>query len=165
MVQKGPIGQLRKYPFYKHRNLHRLVSCLLPPAFDRSGCRARPLSFVDSIVISHLAKALFYLHWLFISTLQLSSCRNSNPCSVIDQHIGPNNFSCPAKHFQSLSSTPAPTSWNSVAFAMSKFRISSALWDKIHHFASFPQTGGVWILHLFLRICHADASAQFLFNK
>ncbi|OWZ36265.1 hypothetical protein LQV05_006392 [Cryptococcus neoformans] len=24
---------------------------------------------------------------------------------------------------------------------MSKFRISSALWDKIHHFASFPQTG------------------------
>lgn len=24
----------------------------------------------------------------------------------------------------------------------SSFRISSALWDKIHHFASFPQTGG-----------------------
>ena len=23
------------------------------------------------------------------------------------------------------------------------FRISSALWDKIHHFASFPQTGGM----------------------
>jgi pyruvate dehydrogenase kinase 2/3/4 len=22
------------------------------------------------------------------------------------------------------------------------FKISSALWDKIHHFASFPQTGG-----------------------
>ena len=22
------------------------------------------------------------------------------------------------------------------------FRISPALWDKIHHFASFPQTGG-----------------------
>jgi hypothetical protein len=25
--------------------------------------------------------------------------------------------------------------------AMSTFRISSALWDKIHYFASFPQTG------------------------
>ena len=24
----------------------------------------------------------------------------------------------------------------------SSFRISPALWDKIHHFASFPQTGG-----------------------
>jgi hypothetical protein len=22
------------------------------------------------------------------------------------------------------------------------FRISSALWDRIHHYASFPQTGG-----------------------
>jgi hypothetical protein len=25
---------------------------------------------------------------------------------------------------------------------MSRFKISGALWDKIHHFASFPQTGG-----------------------
>ena len=25
---------------------------------------------------------------------------------------------------------------------MSKFRISGALWDRIHHFAAFPQTGG-----------------------
>jgi hypothetical protein len=25
---------------------------------------------------------------------------------------------------------------------MASFRTSSALWDKIHHFASFPQTGG-----------------------
>jgi len=24
------------------------------------------------------------------------------------------------------------------------FRISPALWDKIHHFASFPQTGGLF---------------------
>ena len=24
------------------------------------------------------------------------------------------------------------------------FRISPALWDKIHHFASFPQTGGTF---------------------
>ncbi|KAI0269085.1 mitochondrial branched-chain alpha-ketoacid dehydrogenase kinase-domain-containing protein [Russula aff. rugulosa BPL654] len=27
----------------------------------------------------------------------------------------------------------------------SSFRISSALWDKIHHFASFPQTGGEFV--------------------
>lgn len=26
--------------------------------------------------------------------------------------------------------------------AMSRFRISPALWDKIHHYSSFPQTGG-----------------------
>ena len=30
-------------------------------------------------------------------------------------------------------------------FEMSaSFRITPALWDKIHHFASFPQTGGMW---------------------
>ncbi|KAG6823508.1 hypothetical protein H0H87_000928, partial [Tephrocybe sp. NHM501043] len=27
------------------------------------------------------------------------------------------------------------------------FRITSALWDKIHHFASFPQTGGECLCH------------------
>ena len=26
--------------------------------------------------------------------------------------------------------------------AMSRFKMSAALWDRIHHFASFPQTGG-----------------------
>lgn len=26
------------------------------------------------------------------------------------------------------------------------FRITPALWDKIHHFASFPQTGGMYVL-------------------
>jgi pyruvate dehydrogenase kinase 2/3/4 len=36
-------------------------------------------------------------------------------------------------HQEVSSSTPAMTS---------SFRITSALWDKIHHFASFPQTGG-----------------------
>lgn len=29
------------------------------------------------------------------------------------------------------------------------FRISPALWDKIHHFASFPQTGGLLLFFLF----------------
>lgn len=30
----------------------------------------------------------------------------------------------------------------------SPFRITAALWDRIHHYASFPQTGGQRIAHL-----------------
>jgi hypothetical protein len=26
---------------------------------------------------------------------------------------------------------------------MSRFKITGALWDRIHHFAAFPQTGGM----------------------
>lgn len=31
---------------------------------------------------------------------------------------------------------------------MSRFKISAALWDRIHHFASFPQTGGAFSFSL-----------------
>lgn len=27
------------------------------------------------------------------------------------------------------------------------YRINSRLWDKIHHFAGFPQTGGVFLIN------------------
>lgn len=31
------------------------------------------------------------------------------------------------------------------------FRISPSLWEKIHHFASFPQTGGQYFVFLFVQ--------------
>jgi hypothetical protein len=34
------------------------------------------------------------------------------------------------------------------------FRISPALWDKIHHFASFPQTGGKLAFYFHLPCTH-----------
>lgn len=40
-----------------------------------------------------------------------------------------------------LPSTTTPSS-NAIVAMSAAFRISPALWDKIHHFASFPQTGG-----------------------
>jgi hypothetical protein len=56
-------------------------------------------------------------------------------------HVKINVNPAPARrlHQEAFSSAPAMAS---------SFRITSALWDKIHHFASFPQTGGefVWPL-------------------
>src|ERR1700677_1577453 len=49
----------------------------------------------------------------------------------------------------------------------SSFRISSSLWDKIHHFASFPQTGGqllfLWLsnhlpYHKYISVVAANGS-------
>ncbi|KAG6371542.1 hypothetical protein JVT61DRAFT_9248 [Boletus reticuloceps] len=42
------------------------------------------------------------------------------------------------------------------------FRISPALWDKIHHFVSFPQTGGQSSFHFRLAILVCDALLSLL---
>jgi hypothetical protein len=54
--------------------------------------------------------------------------------SVASEHVKINVNPALACRLQEVSSS-APA-------MASSFRISSALWDKIHHFASFPQTGG-----------------------
>lgn len=47
------------------------------------------------------------------------------------------------------------------------FRISPALWDKIHHFASFPQTGGrvsslplIWVADCFSSLVAANGTVR-----
>lgn len=35
------------------------------------------------------------------------------------------------------------------------FRITKSLWDKIHHFASFPQTGGAFLVGMTRATTHS----------
>jgi len=47
-----------------------------------------------------------------------------------------------------------------VAAMSAGFRITAALWDKIHHFASFPQTGGMSLPLRSPQLSYATVSLQ-----